>query len=186
MGSKGNFYHVDPHLKNLCRPANFGGNAVFVKLPSALCECIDILTGPYTHAACVCQVCSPCPLFLSHEWYWDDLDSPPTHTADKIRINIIIQSHWTTISFLKHGIDTAICQTCPVYFVTCYKRLTVRPARSRKLLMAWSCSWGWLRSRRTCSRALALVCSVFRVQMASYSKSSKWNVYSHSKCSKKK
>lgn len=46
--------------------------------------------------------------------------------------------------------------------------LTVRPVLSRNVFIAWSCSWGWLRSRRTCSKQLALVWSVFRVQMASY------------------
>lgn len=45
--------------------------------------------------------------------------------------------------------------------------LTVRPVLSRNAFMAWSCIWGWLRSRRTCSKQLALVWSVFRVQMAS-------------------
>lgn len=54
------------------------------------------------------------------------------------------------------------------YYGVCWVHATVRPERCRKLLMACSWIWGWARSRRTCSRALALVCSVFRVQMASF------------------
>ena len=46
------FSRLNP-FKNLCRPTDFGGKAVEVKLLCALCECIDILTGPHTHAACV-------------------------------------------------------------------------------------------------------------------------------------
>lgn len=103
----------------------------------------------------VTHISSPCPLFQSREWYWDGRVRPPlthtqTHTSDNTEGHIYYDTVCNSKCFLR-----------PDW-------LTVRPARSRKPLMAFSCSWGLLRSRRTCSKALAFVCSVFRVQMASW------------------
>lgn len=129
-------------------------------------------------------------IWLSIEWDW--YTRTIKHSAKEILIFIqLCNTHQLTLPFVPvtwmilrwSSSSTFDTQTHTsdnteghIYYDTvcnskCFLRpdwLTVRPARSRKPLMAFSCSWGLLRSRRTCSKALAFVCSVFRVQMASW------------------